>query len=86
MELEIVKSEKDDFELKLNNITIAELLRVYLNNVPEVNFVAWKREHISKPALLKVQTTGKSAKKAIGEAISSIMKDSNDILVGLKKK
>ncbi len=85
MNIEIVKDEKNDIEFRVDNVTVAEILRDYLNKVPGVDFAAWRREHISKPALLKVQTTGKTAKKAISEAIKAIEKDSNSIISGLKK-
>ncbi len=84
MEIEIIKSEKDDIELKIDNVTIAELLRVYLSKTEGVDFVAWRREHISKPAVLKVQTSGKTVKKAISEAISAIEKDSSKLSISKK--
>ena len=65
MELTILKSSKDKVEVELGNLTIAEILRVYLNKDSFVTFTAWKREHpTEKPALL-VKTKGKTAKKAM---------------------
>jgi len=45
MELEILKSSKDEIEVRLPNITLVEILRVYLNKDDSVSFAAWKREH-----------------------------------------
>lgn len=87
MKVEIVKSEKDNMEVKLDNQTSAEVLRVYLNEtVQGVKFAVWRREHPSKPVVLKIQTSGKTAKKAISEAVSAIEKDCDLIIKGLKKK
>ena len=61
MDLEILKDEKEEFEVELDNVTLAEVLRVYLNEDSTVNFVAWKREHPTKNPILKVQ--GKNPKK-----------------------
>jgi DNA-directed RNA polymerase subunit L len=85
MEIEILKEEKNDIELKVDNLTIAEILRVYLNK-QGVEFAAWRREHPSKPAVLKIMTSGKTVKKAVAEAIAEINKDSEQFLAALKKK
>jgi DNA-directed RNA polymerase subunit L len=85
MEVEVVKSEKNDMEIKVDNLTVAEALRVKLNE-QGVDFAAWRREHPSKPAILKVKTSGKTAKKAISDAIVAIGKDCDKVLAGLKKK
>ena len=75
MKVEVIKSEKDELEIKIDNLTIVELLRVYLNKDSSVDFAAWKREHPSEKPILKVETKGKSAKKAIDDAISLVVKD-----------
>lgn len=85
MEIEILKEEKNDVELKVDNLTIAEILRVYLNK-QGVEFAAWRREHPSKPAVLKITTSGKTVKKAVAEAVAEINKDSEKFLAALKKK
>jgi len=84
MNIEVVKSEKNDVEVKLDNLTVAEILRVYLNNIG-VDFAAWRKEHPSKPILLKVKTSGKSVKKAFSEAVSAVKKDCDKLISGLKK-
>lgn len=75
MDLKIVKDEKNDLEVSIDNQTIAELVRVYLNQDDKVVLGAWKKEHYSKPLILKVVTEGKTAKKALSEAIGRAMKD-----------
>ncbi|MFH1425702.1 MAG: hypothetical protein ABIG28_03200 [archaeon] len=84
MEVEVMKSEKNDLELSLDNVTIAEIMRVYLNK-QNVEFAAWRRDHLTEPAILKVQSSGKTAKKEIGDAISEIRKDLSKISSLVKK-
>lgn len=75
MNIEILKDEKNDLELTIDNQTVAELIRVYLNEDDKVNLAAWKKVHYSKPLVLKVITDGKTAKKALSDAISKVSKD-----------
>ena len=75
MEIAILKDEKNELEVQINNQTIAELVRVYLNKDDAVKVGAWRKEHYSKPLILKVETEGKSAKKALQDAIANIQKD-----------
>ena len=84
MEVEIIKSEKEDLEVKVDNATVAEILRVYLNE-QGVKFAAWRKEHPTKPIVFKIQTSGKTSKKAISEAVSAIKKDAAKISAVLKK-
>lgn len=84
MNVEITQSEKDDVELKVDNPTIVELLRVYLNQ-QGVKFVAWRREHPSKPVIMKIQASSGTVKKAVSEAIVAIQKDIDAISTLIKK-
>ena len=84
MEVKVVKSEKNEAEISVDNPTIAEIVRVYLNE-QGVEFAAWKRVHPSKPVVLKVKTSGKTVKKAISDAVAAIKKDSEKIVSSLKK-
>ena len=85
MHVDVTLSEKDDVELKIDNPTIAELLRVYLN-AQDIKFAAWRREHPSKPILMRIQTSSGTVKKAVSEAVSAINKDLDSILALVKKK
>ena len=75
MEINILKNNKEELEFELESLTIAEILRVYLNKDSAVTFTAWKREHPTKKPILIVKTKGKTAKKAIDDAVSLITKD-----------
>ncbi len=85
MDIKILKNTKEELEAEFGSITIAEILRVYLNKNASVTFAAWKREHPTKNPLLKVQTKGKTAKKAVDEAVVAITKDLNKIEAEFKK-
>ena len=64
MEINILKSSKNKIEIEVENLTIAEILRVYLNKDSSVTFAAWKREHPTKNIILSVETSGKTPKKS----------------------
>ncbi|TSC63717.1 MAG: hypothetical protein G01um101493_354 [Microgenomates group bacterium Gr01-1014_93] len=84
MNIEILKQEKNELELKINNQTIAEVLRVYLNT-QGIDFAAWRKEHPTKPIVFKIQSS-KSIKKAVSDAVEAIKKDLENIEKGLKNK
>jgi DNA-directed RNA polymerase subunit L len=75
MEITILKDDKNDLEVQIDNQTIAELVRVYLNQDSAVKIGVWKKEHYSKPLVLKVVSEGKTAKKALQDAIAKAQKD-----------
>jgi DNA-directed RNA polymerase subunit L len=85
MELKILKDEKDEIEVEFDNLTMAEILRVYLNNDSAVTFAVWRRKHASENPVLLVKTKGKTAKKAMSDAVSHITKELDKIEADFKK-
>lgn len=85
MEVKVLKEAKDELTVQFDNLTIAEILRVYLNQDDNVKFAAWRREHPSKPPILNIKTQGKTAKKAFQDAIAKIEKDADKAAAELKK-
>lgn len=83
--MNVLKSEKNLMEIEFDNLTMVELLRVYLNQDSNVEFAAWKREHYTKKPVLKVETKGKTAKKAVNDAIDTITKELDKLEVDFKK-
>lgn len=75
MDLKILHDEKNELEVQIDNQTVAELVRVYLNEDDSVKLGVWKKEHYSKPLILKIVSEGKSAKKALQDAIAKAKKD-----------
>jgi DNA-directed RNA polymerase subunit L len=85
MEMNILKTEKEEMELQFDNLTLAEILRVYLNKDSAVTFAAWRRDHPTEKPVLKVKTKGKTAKKAVSDAVSAVEKDLEKVLNDFKK-
>ncbi|MBU1252183.1 MAG: hypothetical protein KJ905_03085 [Nanoarchaeota archaeon] len=75
MEFKVLKNSKDEAEVQVENLTLAEILRVYLNKDSGVTFAAWKREHPTEKPILSLKTKGKTIKKAIGDAVAAAVKD-----------
>jgi len=84
MEIEIVAQEKNVLELKVDNLVVAEILRVYLNE-QGVEFAAWRREHPTKPIVFRIETKSGTVKKAVSEAVGAIKKDLSKIASFVKK-
>ena len=85
MNIEILNKDKNNLEVKLENQTIAEILRIYLNN-QGINFAALRKEHPTKPIIFKIESSDKTVKKAVSDAIIAIKKDLEKISSGMKKK
>lgn len=85
VEVKILKSSKEEIEVELDNVTISEILRVYLNKDPAVAVAVWKRTHPTKRPVMLVRVKEKSAKKVIADAVSHITKDLDKVLDDFKK-
>ena len=70
MEVKVLKDEKDMLVVEISNQTVAEILRVYLNEDSSVESAVWKRAHPDKPVVFEIKTKGKTAKKALSDAAS----------------
>ena len=80
-----MKNSKEELEVELENLTLVELLRVYLNKDSGVSFAAWRRDHPSEKPILKITTKGKTAKKALSDAVSAVVKDLDNLEDEFKK-
>ncbi len=80
-----LKESKDEVEVEFDNVTLIELLRVYLNKDSAVTFAAWRREHPTKNPVMLVKTKGKTAKKAMNDAIALVLKDLDKLEADVKK-
>jgi len=85
MNINIIKDEKNELEMEIDSLTIAEVIREYLQNDSSVVFAAWRREHPTKPILLRVETKGKTPRKAIEDAIEHIQKEAEKLASEVKK-
>jgi DNA-directed RNA polymerase subunit L len=86
MDVQILKDEGNELEIELTDVTIAEVLRIYLHKNEDVEFAAWRQDYPTKPIVLRVETKkGKTAKKAVQEAIEQIEKESEKLAEVVKK-
>ncbi|MEK6927695.1 MAG: RpoL/Rpb11 RNA polymerase subunit family protein [Nanoarchaeota archaeon] len=83
MQVEIISEDKGEAEIQMDSQTVAEILRVYLNE-QGVEFAAWRRDHPSKPIILKIKASS-GVKKAVSSAIAGINKDCSALVNELKK-
>lgn len=82
MEIKILKDEKNELDVQLSSLTIAEVLRVYLNK-EDVNLAVWKREHPTKNPVLHIE--GNNPKKLLKKAIATLEKEIDKIIDEFKK-
>ncbi len=85
MEVNILEESKEEIKLELENLTIVEVLRSYLNKDSSVSFAAWRREHPTENPILLVKTSGKTAKKAVNDAVLAATKELDKISNDFKK-
>ncbi len=79
MNVEVISHSANDCEVKVDNLTVVEIMRVYLNE-NGIKFAAWRRDHLTQPAIFKIESSGKTVKKAIAEAVSAISKDVDSLI------
>ncbi len=84
MHIDVITSEKNMLEFHIDNTTIAEVLRVYLNE-NGAKFAAWRRVHPDKPLVMRVETESGTPLKAVKDAIAAIQKEDGAITTALKK-
>jgi DNA-directed RNA polymerase subunit L len=82
MEVKILKDEKNELDIELSNLTIAEVLRVYLNK-EGAKLAAWKRDHPTKNPILHIEAD--NPKKLLKKAIATLEKEIDKTVDEFKK-
>jgi len=82
MEIKVIKDEKNVLEIELSNLTIAEVLRVYLNK-EGAKLAAWKKEHQTKNPVLHIEAD--NPKKMLKDAIKALEKEIDSTVDEFKK-
>jgi len=82
MEIKVIKDEKDLLEVEINNLTIVEILRIYLNK-NGAKLAVWKRNHPSEAPILHVE--GDNPKKMVKDAVIAIEKEIDAAVSEFKK-
>lgn len=83
--MNILESSKEEIKLELGDLTIAEILKVYLNQDSGVVSATWRRKHPTEKPILLVRTKGKTAKKAVDDAVKQITKELDKVEEEFKK-
>ena len=82
MEIKILKDEKNELDVELSSLTIAEVLRVYLNK-EGAKLAAWKRDHPTKNPVLHIEAD--NPKKLLKKAITVLEKEIDATVDEFKK-
>ena len=82
MDVKILKQEKNVIEVEIENLTIAELLRAYLNK-ENIGMSAWRREHPTKNPVLRLEAD--NAKKILLNTIEKVQKELDNFSDEFKK-
>lgn len=85
MDIKVLEDTKNEIKVEIDNLTLAEILRVYLNKDSSVESAVWNKEHPTKNPVLYVKTKGKIARKAINDAVKAVTKDLDKISSDFKK-
>jgi DNA-directed RNA polymerase subunit L len=82
MEITILKDEKTNLDLELDSVTVAEVLRVYLNK-EGAKLAVWKQEHPTKNPVLHIEAD--NPKKILKDAIKNLQKEIDGAVADFKK-
>ena len=82
MEAKILKNEKTSLDIELDNVTIAEVLRVYLNK-NGAKLAVWKQDHPTKKPVLHIEAD--NPKKVLKDSIAQVQKEIDSAVTDFKK-
>lgn len=82
MEIKILKDEKGVLDIEIPSLTIAEVLRVYLNS-EGAKLAAWKKDHQTSSPVLHIEAD--NPKKLLKAAIASLEKEIDKTVADFKK-
>lgn len=82
MEVKILKDEKGMLDVEISSLTIAEVLRVYLNK-QGAKLAAWKKTHQTSNPILHIEAD--NPKKLLKDAIKQLEKEIDTTVSEFKK-
>jgi DNA-directed RNA polymerase subunit L len=82
MEVKILNEEKNVLDIEISSLTIAEVLRVYLNQ-EGAKLAAWKRDHPTKNPVLHIEAD--HPKTLLKKAITTLEKEIDQTVDEFKK-
>lgn len=84
MEVKIISKSANEIKLEINNLTLCEVLRKELWEDKSVLQASYSRRHPTENPILHLQTEGKSAKKALQDAVKRLEKKNEAIVKEFK--
>ncbi len=82
MEVKVLKDEKGELDIEVDSLTVAELLRVYLNQ-NGAKIAAWRRDHPSKNPTLHIEA--ENPKKLLKDTVAKLEKEIDSVVESFKK-
>jgi DNA-directed RNA polymerase subunit L len=82
MEIKVLKDEKNELDIEIPSLTIAEVLRVYLNK-EGAKLAAWKKAHQTSNPVLHIEAD--NPKKLLKNAIKTLEKEIDTTVADFKK-
>ncbi len=82
MEIKVLKDEKNVLDVEISSLTIAEVLRVYLNK-QGAKLAAWKKEHQTSNPVLHIEAD--NPRKMLKDAIKALEKEIDNAVDEFKK-
>lgn len=82
MEVKILNDEKNSLDIEISSLTIAEVLRVYLNK-NGAKLAAWKKAHQAATPVLHIEAD--NPKKLLKDAIKQLEKEIDIAVEEFKK-
>ena len=82
MEIKVLKDEKNELDIEIPSLTIAEVLRVYLNK-EGAKLAAWKKAHQTSNPVLHIEAD--NPKKLLKNAIKALEKEIDTTVAEFKK-
>ncbi|MBU2497183.1 MAG: hypothetical protein KJ767_03945 [Nanoarchaeota archaeon] len=84
MEVKIIDKKQNELKIEIDDLTICEVLRKELWEDKNIVQASYTRKHPTENPVLHLQTDGKSAKKALQDAIARLSKKNEEILKAFK--
>lgn len=82
MEIKVLSEDKKSMDIEVDNLTVVELMRVYLNK-EGAKMAAWRRDHPSKNPILHIEA--ENPRKLVQKTIEAIQKELSSIEADFKK-
>ncbi|MGK0209698.1 MAG: DNA-directed RNA polymerase subunit L [Patescibacteria group bacterium] len=82
MEIKVLLDEKKVLEVEVDNVTIAEVVRMYLND-GGASLAVWHRSHPNEKPIIRVE--GDNPKKLMATAIDAVVNDIDSTVESFKK-